>query len=82
VYAKAIANLRKYLSQKWTSMLSPSDYAKTATFGYSGEAVAKALGITRSGVCRGASRGAALVAENPAKWGKLEELINKSTTSP
>ncbi len=50
--------------------------------GCSGEAVAKALGITRSGVCRGASRGAALLAENPVKWGKLEELINKSTTSP
>jgi hypothetical protein len=44
--------------------------------GYSGEAVAKALGITRSGVCRGASRGAALIEENPAKWGELEGLIN------
>ena len=51
-------------------------------FGYSGEAVAKALGITRSGVCRGASRGAALVADNPVKWRKLEGIINKSTTSP
>lgn len=50
--------------------------------GYSGEVVAKALGITRSGVCRGASRGAALVAEHPDKWGRLEELINKSTASP
>lgn len=50
--------------------------------GYSGEAVAKALGITRSGVCRGASRGAALVADNPVKWSKLEGIINKSTTSP
>ena len=50
--------------------------------GYSGEAVAKALGITRSGVCRGASRGAALVADNPVKWRKLEGIINKSTTSP
>lgn len=49
--------------------------------GYSGEVVAKALGITRSGVCRGASRGATLVTENP-QWGRVEELINKSTTSP
>lgn len=38
---------------------------------YSGEIVAKLLGITRSGVCRGASRGAALVAENRGKWETL-----------
>ena len=50
--------------------------------GYSGEIIAKALGITRSGVCRGASRGAALVAQNQGKWGCVEDLINKSTTSP
>jgi len=50
--------------------------------GYSGEIIAKALGITRSGVCRAASRGAALVAQNRGKWGDIEDLINKSTTSP
>jgi putative transposase len=50
--------------------------------GYSGEIIAKALGITRSGVCRGASRGAALIAQNRRKWGDVEDLINKSTTSP
>jgi REP element-mobilizing transposase RayT len=49
--------------------------------GYSGEIVAKALGITRTGVCKGASRGAEFAAENP-KWGGVEELINKSPTSP
>ena len=45
--------------------------------GYSGEAVAKALGITRSGVYRGASRGAALIADFPAKWVMIEGIINK-----
>jgi hypothetical protein len=49
--------------------------------GYSGEAVAKALGMTRSGVCRAASRGAALIADFPAQWGSIEEIINKSTAS-
>jgi putative transposase len=44
--------------------------------GYSGEAVAKALGITRSGVCRGGSRGAELVAQNPAAWRGLEGIVN------
>jgi len=38
-------------------------YVATRRFGYSGEAVAKALGITRSGVCRGALRGADIVAQ-------------------
>ena len=50
--------------------------------GYSGEIIAKALGITRSGVCRGASRGAALVAQKQGQWGDVEKLVNKSTTSP
>jgi putative transposase len=50
--------------------------------GYIGKAVAKALGITRSGVCRGASRGASLAADNPGKWGRLEGIINRSTASP
>jgi putative transposase len=50
--------------------------------GYSGELIAKALGITRSGVCRGASRGAVLVAQYRGKWGDFEELINISSTSP
>ena len=44
--------------------------------GYSGETIAKALGITRSGVCRAASRGAVLVAQNRGKWGDVERLIN------
>ncbi|HBT82832.1 MAG TPA: transposase [Desulfuromonas sp.] len=44
--------------------------------GHSGEVIAKALGITRSGVCRSASRGAVMIAGNPDKWGKVEELIN------
>lgn len=57
-------------------------YLAVRRIGYSGETVAKALGITRSGVCRGASRGAALIAQNRAEWGVVEELINKSTMSP
>jgi REP element-mobilizing transposase RayT len=44
--------------------------------------IAKALGITRSGVCRGASRGAVLVAQYRGKWGDFEQLINISSTSP
>lgn len=56
-------------------------YLAVRKIGYSGETVAKALGITRSGVSRGASRGAASAAENP-KWGGVEKLINKSPTSP
>lgn len=44
--------------------------------GYSGEVVAKALGLTRSGVCRSASRGAVMLAENSDKWAGVEELIN------
>jgi hypothetical protein len=55
-------------------------YLATRRLGYSGETVAKALGITRSGVCRGASRGATLLAQNPGKWGGVEEQVNKSTT--
>jgi REP element-mobilizing transposase RayT len=55
-------------------------YLAVRKIGYSGEVVAKALGITRSGVSRGATRGAALVAEND-KWECVEELITKSTTS-
>jgi hypothetical protein len=51
-------------------------------FGYNGETVAKALAITRSGVCRGGSRGADLVARNPVAWRRLEDIVNKSTTSP
>ncbi len=57
-------------------------FLATRRLGYSGEAVAKALGITRSGVCRAASRGAVLAADNPAKWGGLGGIVNKSTTSP
>jgi putative transposase len=57
-------------------------YLACRRIGYSGETIAKALGITRSGVCRGASRGAALVAQNRDKWGDVVEIINKSTTSP
>jgi len=57
-------------------------YLAVRRIGYSGETIAKALGITRSGVCRGASRGAALIAQNLTEWGDVEELINKSTTSP
>jgi hypothetical protein len=57
-------------------------YVGVRRFGYSGEQVAKALGITRSGVCRGASRGAEAFAREPEKWKPLERLINKSTTSP
>lgn len=56
-------------------------FLATRRLGYSGEAVAKALAITRSGVCRGATRGAALIADKPGQWGELEGLINKSTTS-
>ena len=57
-------------------------YVATRRLGYSGEAVAKALGITRSGVCRGARRGEELLAED-SEWLKLvEKLVNKSTTSP
>jgi hypothetical protein len=57
-------------------------YLGVRRLGYSGEQVAKALGITRSGVCRGASRGAEVFAQEPEKWGHFEGLINKSTTSP
>ena len=57
-------------------------YLAARRIGYSGETIAKALGITRSGVCRGASRGAALVAQNEGKWCDVVELINKSTTFP
>lgn len=57
-------------------------YLAARRIGYSGEAVAKALGITRSGVSRGASRGATLLAQKTCKWSGVEEQINKSTTSP
>ena len=57
-------------------------YLACRRIGYNGETIAKALGITRSGVCRGASRGAALVAQNQGKWGDVVEIINKSTTCP
>ena len=48
-------------------------YLAARRMGYSGEAVAQALGITRSGVCRGASRGAVLLAQNPGKWSGVDE---------
>src|ERR1039457_12150 len=51
-------------------------YLTARRAGYSGEIIAKALGITRSGVCRGATRGAELVAQNRDKWGDVEKLIN------
>jgi REP element-mobilizing transposase RayT len=57
-------------------------YVATRRFGYSGEAVAKALGITRSGVCRGALRGGKIAAQGMPLWGQVERLVNKSTTSP
>lgn len=57
-------------------------FLATRRLGYSGETVAKALAITRSGVCRGATRGSALIADKADKWRDLEKLINKSTTSP
>lgn len=57
-------------------------YFATRRFGYSGETVAKALGITRSGVCRGALRGREIAAQGAQIWGQIERLVNKSTTSP
>lgn len=57
-------------------------YVATRRFGYSGETVAKALGITRSGVCRGALRGSKLVMQNASLWGEIQKLVNRSTTSP
>ena len=57
-------------------------YVGVRRLGYSGEQAAKALGITRSGVCRGVSRGAEAFAREPEKWEPLERMINKSTTSP
>lgn len=57
-------------------------YVATRRFGYSGETVAKALGITRSGVSRGALRGAKIAAQEAPLWGEIETIINKSTTSP
>jgi hypothetical protein len=56
-------------------------YVGVHRLGYSGEQIAKALGITRSGVCRGASRGAEEFARDPKRWEPLVRLINKSTTS-
>ncbi|MEA3545491.1 MAG: transposase, partial [Thermodesulfobacteriota bacterium] len=56
-------------------------FLATRRLGYSGEVVAKALAITRSGVCRGATRGSVLIADKSDKWREIEELINKSTTS-
>lgn len=49
--------------------------------GCSGEAIGRALGITRSGVCRSGRRGADLMAQSPERWKGLEGQINKSTTS-
>ena len=57
-------------------------YFATRRFGYSGETVAKALGITRSGVCRGALRGRKIAAQETPMWEQIVRLINKSTTSP
>lgn len=51
-------------------------YLGVRRLGYSGEEVAKALGMTRSGVCRGASRGAEAFAREPEKWVPIEKLIN------
>lgn len=57
-------------------------YVATRRFGNSGESVAKALGITRSGVCRGALRGKEIAVQGSILWGQIEGLFNKSTTSP
>ncbi len=54
----------------------------TRWFGYSGEMVGKCLGITRSGVCRGAVRGQKILEEDFALKGEVEVLVNRSTTSP
>lgn len=51
-------------------------YVATRLLGYSGEAVAKALGITRSGVCRGAVRGGGFVRQKSPLWVEIEPLIN------
>lgn len=55
---------------------------ETRSFGYSGESVANALGITRSGVCRGAMRGKEIAEKGSALWVQIERLVNKSTTPP
>jgi REP element-mobilizing transposase RayT len=57
-------------------------YLATRRLGCSGELIGRALGITRSGVCRSARRGASLMAQEPERLKELEGLINKSTTSP
>jgi hypothetical protein len=57
-------------------------YLAIRRLGCSGEAIGRALGITRSGVCRSGRRGADLMAQDPEKWRVLEGQINKSTTSP
>jgi hypothetical protein len=84
-FGSAVLGSGEFVEKVTKTMMSEAKsiicYLAVRRMGYSGETVAKALGITRSGVCRGASRGAAYVAENP-KWSCIGELINKSTTSP
>lgn len=57
-------------------------YAATRELGCSGEAVGKALGISRSGVSRAALRGGEILKENLALNDQIETLLNRSTTSP
>ena len=54
----------------------------THCLGFSGEVVGKSLGITRSGVCRGAARGQKILEEDLARRDEVEDLINRSPTSP
>ena len=51
-------------------------YVATRRFGYSGETVAEALGITRSGVCRGALRGKEIAVQGSLIWGQIERIVN------
>jgi putative transposase len=57
-------------------------YVATRRLGLSGEIAAKALGITRSGVCRGALRGADIIQQDLELADVVETLLTRSTTSP
>jgi putative transposase len=57
-------------------------HVATRMLGYSGEVVGKALGISRSGVCRGAVRGGEILKEDVTLKDEVEALVNRSTPSP
>jgi len=58
-----------------------TSYFAVRIFLYSGEAVGRFFGESRSGVIRGAVRGEEIVRADPARWDQIWARINNSATS-